>query len=347
MDSFEGFGLPGNTPLFATTFTGRGIVRLDDVTTDHRFGHVPPHHGMPSGHLAVRSYLGMPVMGRDGTVLGGLVFGHAQPGVFTAAAELAVRAIATHAAVAVENARFYEREHTVAVTLQRSLLPEHLPELPTVALAARYLPAAAQAEVGGDWYDALVLPDGRLGLSVGDVVGHDIGAAATMGQLRSALRAYMLECSDAAEVVRRLDQFMTATSLKKFTTLTYAVFDPRDRSLQVVRAAHPPPLLVSADGDTRYLPGGATPPLGISLIGPEALATAAITVTLQPGTTALFFTDGLIERRGRTLDEGMAALLAAATAAPSGDAESLCDAVLATLHGHGGDDTVLLAMTVR
>ncbi|MGB8993962.1 MAG: GAF domain-containing protein [Pseudonocardiaceae bacterium] len=125
MDSFEGFGLPGNTPLFATTFTGRGIVRLDDVTTDHRFGHVPPHHGMPSGHLAVRSYLGMPVMGRDGTVLGGLVFGHAQPGVFTAAAELAVRAITTHAAVAVENARFYEREHTVAVTLQRSLLPEY------------------------------------------------------------------------------------------------------------------------------------------------------------------------------------------------------------------------------
>lgn len=171
-DDFAGFDLPRNTPLFQTTFRGLGVVRLDDVTADHRYGRMPPHHGMPPGHLPVRSHLAVPVMGRDGTVLGGLFFGHSEPGVFSEVAELAVSAIAAHAAVAIESARLYERQHTAAITLQRSLLPGQLPELTTVALTARYLPAEDHAEVGGDWYDALVLPDARLGLSVGDVVGH-------------------------------------------------------------------------------------------------------------------------------------------------------------------------------
>ncbi|MDQ2881743.1 MAG: SpoIIE family protein phosphatase [Actinomycetota bacterium] len=346
-DDFAGFGLPLDSPLFAPTLRGPGIVRLDDVTTDPRYGQVSPHHGIPSGHLSVRSYLAVPVMGRDGVVLGGLFFGHSEPGVFTDEAELAVSAIANHAAMAIENARFYQREHDVALTLQRSLLPDHLPELSTVALAARYLPAAQQAEVGGDWYDALVLPDGRLGLSVGDVVGHDIHAAATMGQLRSALRACMLQRFEAPEVVECLEQFMTATGLKEFTTLAYAVFDSQNRSLQVVRAGHPPPLLLGADGSARYLHGGATPPLGLGLIELDALNTASITVTLEPGTTVLFFTDGLIERRRWSFDEGMTALIAAVGTVEPGDPEALCEAVLAALHGHGHDDTVLLAMTVR
>ncbi len=192
-DAFADFGLPRNTPLFEPTFRGLRTLCLDDVGADPRYGRVPPHHGMPPGHLPVRSYLAVPVKGRDGTVLGGLFFGHAQPGVFTELSQLAVEAIAGNAAVAIENARLYGREHNVAVTLQRSLLPDRLPELDDVALSAHYLPAAGEFEVGGDWYDAMVLPDGRLAVSVGDVMGHDLRAAAAMGQVRSALRAYILE----------------------------------------------------------------------------------------------------------------------------------------------------------
>ncbi len=189
-------------------------------------GRTRPTGGMPEGHLPVRSYLAVPVVSRRAEVLGGLFFGHAQPGVFSEQHEQMVAAIAGHTAVALENARLYEREHNVAVTLQRAVLPEQLPDTDAVSLAGVYLPGTKHTEVGADWYDALELPSGQLALAVGDVAGHDLTAAAAMGQLRAVARAYALQDSKPEAVLAHLDDFIEAGNLSTFLTVAQACATP-------------------------------------------------------------------------------------------------------------------------
>ena len=154
--------------------------------------------------------------------------------------------------------RVYEREHRVAETLQRSLLPEKLPDIEGVTLAARYLPAGAGAAVGGDWYDAAELPDGRVALVVGDVVGHGLRAAAVMGQLRNAFRAYSITDTSPAEIVARLNRLVTTGDEGVMATVLYLALDRDTGEVSYASAGHPPPLLLTPDGP-RYLEGG---PLG-------------------------------------------------------------------------------------
>ena len=165
-------------------------MRLDDVLTDPRYGHSAPYHGMPEGHLPVRSYLAVPVITSEGEVAGGLFFGHPEPGMFSSDDERMVEGIAAQSAIAIENARLYQERTRTAQTLQRALLPPHLPQIAGLELAAGYRAAGEGNEVGGDFYDVFPQGDGSWVLVVGDVCGKGPQAAAVTALARYTLRAH-------------------------------------------------------------------------------------------------------------------------------------------------------------
>jgi anti-anti-sigma factor len=249
-----------------------------------------------------------------------------------------VRARSELEAVAAERAGLYLQEHEIAETLQRSLLPERLPELRGLALAARYLPGSAGIDVGGDWYDVFPMPTGRIGLVVGDVIGRGLKAAAAMGQLRIALRAYALDADDPAEVLARLSGLLADLRDVEMATVFFGIVDYGHHSFRFASAGHPAPLLVKPDGEAVFLEGGRRPPLGVQMKG-EAAATAA----LEPGSTLLLYSDGLIESRDRSIDDGMTALRKL-TAHSNLDVEELCDLVIDNLATGSSDDVALLAL---
>jgi PAS domain S-box-containing protein len=234
--------------------------------------------------------------------------------------------IADRAALAIEHARLYKRELGIVEVLQRSLLPERLPRMPGVDLAARYMPGGLGSDVGGDWYDAIPLDGGRIGMALGDVVGHGIGAASLMGQLRNALRAYALEGHSPAEVLARLDRLVQRLEQGRMATLLFMVFEPDLGTVRFSNAGHLPPLVVGPDGTARFLEGGRTPPLGVAPDAQHADATAEI----EAGSTLVLYSDGLVEERGQGLDRGLERLKSA-TARGAADPEALCDQILETL----------------
>jgi PAS domain S-box-containing protein len=271
---------------------------------------------------AATSVLAVPLLLED-SVLGTLIVGTLFHRSFTPSDASLLQVAADRAALAIERARLFEREHRIAQQLQRSLLPERLPSVPGLRLAARYLPGGAGTEVGGDWYDALALPGGRLALVMGDVAGRGVAAAATMGQLRSALRAYALADPDPGEVLAQLNRFQLLLGMDSMATVVLIVLDPAEGTVRYANAGHPPPIVIHPDGDPLYLDGARSAPLG-------ALDDATFPVaeaTLAPGSTVVLYTDGLVERRGQSLEEGFERLKAALT---SGDLEpeELCDAIL-------------------
>jgi len=241
---------------------------------------------------------------------------------------------------ALDRAIRYESERTIAETLQQSVLPEALPEVDGVSFAARYLPGAAAVDVGGDWYDAFALPGGRVGLVVGDVVGKGVGAAATMGQLRNALRAFASEHGDPGEVVLRLSRMVDGLPEAPFATLVYLVLDVRARTCRYVVAGHPPPLVVDASGRAAFLDDGKTLPLGVDGDAPTQAATAI----LEAGATLVLYTDGLVERREKTLDEGLELVRETAGSVDAGP-DTLVDHVLRRVFDEAEreDDVAILA----
>jgi len=234
----------------------------------------------------------------------------------------------------------YEREHRIAETLQRSLLPERLPLIEGIAMAARYLPAGHGEAIGGDWYDALELQDGRVALVVGDVVGHGLRAAAAMGQLRNAFRAYALVESSAAEVISRINRLAVSGGDDTIATVLLLLLDRETGELSYTSAGHPPPLVIGGD-EARFLDEGRSVPVGVSEAGVFREATAV----LEPEAALLLYTDGLVERRDTPLDQRMDELSRVAQRGGQG-LEELCDRVLAGLLGPGerGDDVALIAV---
>jgi PAS domain S-box-containing protein len=234
----------------------------------------------------------------------------------------------------------YQREHKIAETLQRSLLPERLPRIEGVQLAARYLPGARGAAVGGDWYDVLERPDGRVALVVGDVVGHGLRAAATMGQLRNAFRAYGLVESSPSEVVARINRLVMSGVEEVMATVLYLVLDRETGELSFSAAGHPPPLVLAPDGP-HFLEGGRSVPIGAS--DPAVFREA--TAVLPPGSSLLLYTDGLVERRDEALDQRLDELAVVAGAAGE-DLDTLCERVIEAVLGEGdpGDDVAILAV---
>lgn len=250
-------------------------------------------------------------------------------------------ALAGQCAIALERARLYERERSTAVALQRSLLPDRLPVVAGIELAARFRAGSAEAEVGGDWYDVFGLPDGRLVLVVGDVMGKGVHAAAGMGRLRSALRALAHANPLPEAVLTGLDRVFTATEdADQIATLVYLLVHPGARRAAVGAAGHLPLVLRRAGRPPELIDAGSgSTPLG----WPEPRAQR--TLELGPGDLLLGLTDGLVERRGSDLDQGLAALLAAV-----GEAEEPLDDLVARVDRTllpdtpGRDDATVLAV---
>ncbi len=279
-----------------------------------------------------------------GQAVGMIVVACAAGAAYSADEQGLVEDLAQRAAVAVGNAQRYEREREIALTLQRGLLPRRLPQIPGLTFAWRYLPGSAGALVGGDWYDVLALDDGRVALVIGDVMGHGIEAAATMGQLRATARAHASSRRGPAAVLAELDTALSRLEQGRMTTAAMALLDPSDYRLTLASAGHLPPLLVPPHDTPRYLQVEPGPPLGVGL--PEYPEIDEIEMTLEPGSTLLFFTDGLVEDRASPVDDGMYLLRLHARAGRS--AERLCDDALATLGRVGSheDDVALLAVAL-
>jgi len=251
-----------------------------------------------------------------GAALGALRFSFFRPRKITDEERVFLEALAGQCALAVERASMFEREHTTAETLQRSLLPDRLPSVPGIILTARYLPVTRNMEIGGDWYDAFRLPDGRLAVAVGDVMGKGLSAAAGMGRVRNALRALALTDPRPAAVLAGLDRLFAATELdEQVTTVAYLVFDPVSGEGLAGNAGHPPPLLMSRDAPPRLDVGEAGTPLG------WASPRQQYVFRLPPGNTAVLYSDGLVENRRRGLDAGLDELVAVAAQASPGVAE--------------------------
>lgn len=248
--------------------------------------------------------------------------------------------LAARAGVALDNAMLYGAERRLALTLQRSLLPAGLPELPGIALAARYLPGTGGRDVGGDFYIAHPLEDSRLLLVIGDVMGHGAQAAARMGQLRAVLAAYAYEGDPPDRVLAHLSVRAPALLDLPMATVLAAVFDPEDRRLTFSLAGHLPPLVVTPGEPARYISARPGPPLGTEVGEYERHVTR-----LPPDATVVLYTDGLIEERERPIDAGMEDLRAALTGVDLGP-DGVADHVLGALDREQGgeDDIALLVM---
>jgi serine phosphatase RsbU (regulator of sigma subunit)/anti-sigma regulatory factor (Ser/Thr protein kinase) len=233
------------------------------------------------------------------------------------------------------------REHEIAETLQRNLLPDRIPQIPALALAARYVPATAHLEVGGDWYDVMQLGDGLIGLAIGDVAGHGLQAAATMGQLRMAVRAYAVQDPSPVSVMRGVHQLVAHLPVPEMVTLTYLVFDPATLRLCFTNAGHPPPL-VFGGGRVHFLEDGLSPPLGAT----ERMDFMESSQEIWPGATLLLYTDGLVERRRESIQRGLDRLVREASTYDGCDVDELCDHLLSSLieGDHVADDIALVAM---
>src|SRR3954447_18413590 len=240
----------------------------------------------------------------------------------------------------------YASEHEVAETLQRSLLPK-LPRLEGLELAARYIAGGQGQEVGGDWYDAFPVDGGRVGITVGDVIGHDLAAASAMAQIRAVVRAYAVGGAAPADVINRLDHLIDALGLTQLVTVIYGVLEPPDadgnRRFTYANAGHIAPLVREPTGAVHQLSGGESIVIG----APIDVEHGQMERTLARGTTLVLFTDGLVEVPGRPLDDTLQELANAVAAGDEGEAlDAVCDRILATTQGRALRDDIAL-LTIR
>ncbi|MEU2600060.1 SpoIIE family protein phosphatase [Streptomyces hirsutus] len=275
-------------------------------------------------------------------VLGALTLGRAEEPVdFTTDDLPLIEDIARRAGLALDNASLYERQRKVAETMQNHLLPQ-MPRVPGLQMTVRYLPAPDASQVGGDWYDAFSLSDGATALAVGDVVGHDLEAAAGMAQLRNMLRAYAWALQEPpSRIIGRLDEALLHITDVAMATVIFARIEEADDGhwrLSWTNAGHPPPLLISHDGLADYLTDGHGILLGTGTHGPRTDAV----VLLPPGSTLLLYTDGLIEEPGHTLDEGLRRLRQHAAALAHRPLASFTDHLLRRVRPVANDDDVAL-----
>ena len=345
-EAFERFPMPRNTAIFGPTFSGERIVRLDDVTADPAYGRNPPHHGIPEGHLPVRSYLAVPVALSTGEVIGGLFFGHGEPGRFDHDAERLAVGVAGQTAAAVENVRSLEERARVAAVLQRSLLPAALPTVDGLDLGAAY--AAAGEGVGGDYYDAFRLDDRRWVVAMGDVRGRGPEAAAVTGLVRYTIRTAVLLGSTPAGALTVLDEALAAEpdDDERFCSAVCAVVALHDAGADVVYASagHPPAAVVRA-GSVDWLPP--TGPLAGIV---EGATFEEGRVALGPGDALVLFTDGISEARRDGTEFGEAGLAEALAATRGRPAQAVADdltaAARAFASGAATDDAAVLVVVV-
>jgi GAF domain-containing protein/anti-sigma regulatory factor (Ser/Thr protein kinase) len=287
----------------------------------------------------IKSLLGAPMIAA-GEVRGVVHVGTLRPRRFRPTDARLLQLAADRIALALDHSRLLH-ERDAAIMLQQTLLPQRLPEVAGLTLAARYRPGRG-GMVGGDWYDALPLPDGGVGLAMGDVVSRGVRAATVMGQLRHALRTYAVEGDPPARVVQRLAELVRSLDRREMVTLAYVVLDANARRLEYVSAGHPPPLVVDHDGP-RFLEEARGAPLGALPYPRYDSATAE----LAPDSLVVLCTDGLVERRDRPISEGMNQMAAIATAAGP-DPHHICGELVVQLVDDDSTDdvAVFVARTV-
>ncbi len=312
--------------LLGTIAASGASTLIEDRATAERFG-------MP---LRAGSLIAAPLT-LDGEIMGVLAASSAATGAFSEADLRLLEVVGERVALAIGQAQLRDREQRMAEILQRTLLPQSLPAMPAVQLAAAYNPRTAT--VGGDFYDAIALPDGKLGVAIGDVTGKGLRAAAAMGRLRSALHAYALDSPGPADVLARLDRL--AVSDRTMATALYLVLDPASGRVELASAGHLPPLRLDGS-DAIYLELGEalSPPLGLT-VGERG----AMSFELPSGAALVLFTDGLVEVT-RNVDEGLEQLRLAAGGVAGEALDHLLDELqgaLAPLSRYR-DDVALLAV---
>jgi hypothetical protein len=329
-------------PLISQDAYTHGLIRLvTDVSTELPawaraepavagiFGRVQAASAVAVPLSAGAQRLGVMVLGRDT---------HRRP--FTTGDLDVIRRFAHGLGAAMAASGTIAQDRTIAETLQRALLPT-LPVIPELDLAIRYLPATG-ADVGGDWYDVFRVGGSQVGLVIGDVAGHSLTSASAMVQIRSMLRAYAIHHPHPRAVLRRISHAVAGLMPSVMVTVACAVLDTSSGDFSYANAGHPPPLLIGADGRAEYL----TAASGIVLGAAREPRLLPARRNLAPGGTLFFYTDGLVEDRGRDLGKGMADLAAALRGHPGRDADDICAAAQAALLGdsHRSDDVCLLAV---
>ncbi|MBA4863874.1 SpoIIE family protein phosphatase [Streptomyces sp. PSKA54] len=345
---------PDRSPPAECLAVGRPLIRevTADAIAEWESGH--PDRAERVRRYGFHSVLAVPMEAR-GITLGVATFSrHRRPEPFETDDLPLAEEITARAAMCIDNARRYTTERSTSLILQSSLLPQRPPRQAAVDVASRYLPASGQTGVGGDWFDVIPLSGARVALVVGDVVGHGIQASATMGRLRTAVRTLADVDLPPDELLTHLDDLVNRVSAEGDdsgsasdmgaigATCLYAVYDPVSRCCALARAAHPVPALATPDGRVEFLDVPAGPPLGLGGLPFECLERE-----IPEGSLLALYTDGLIEVRGRDVDEGIAALQDV-LAHPAASLEGTCDAVLHTLlPGRPVDDVALLLARTR
>jgi hypothetical protein len=285
----------------------------------------------------VHAVVTVPLIAR-GVTLGVATFARAEhPEPYGEADVRLVSDLASRAAVHIDNARLYTREHDAAVTLQRSLLPRDIPEVAGLQIAHRYQPASRAAEVGGDWFDVIPLDAGQVGLVVGDVTGHGIHAAALMGQLRTTTAALARLGCPPDQIMGQLSSVVAAHDDEIGATCLYAAYDPGSRQCRLTSAGHLPPALRHPGGPVEFLdvPGGV-------ILGAGRDRYPATDIALPGGSMLALYTDGLVEQPGKDISAGMSRLASALAANPARSLDQLCDSVLTRMAPRARDDITLL-----
>jgi len=305
-------------------------VVLDNVTSSDVASPVLASSG-------IRSLLGVPMFaGND--LIGVLHVGSLDPRRFTDD-DLQLLQLAADRASLASQARASNIDRTAAFALQRSLLPTHLPDVPGVDMAARYVPGHV-AGVGGDWYDVFTLPSDWLGVVIGDVSGHGLRSAVVMGRIRSALRAYALVCNDPAQALTLLDRKIHHFEAGNLATVLYAMISPDRTSVRMSLAGHLQPILTTPGQPAKPMDIPVDLPLGL---GPRQPTRRCTEVALPAEAVLLLYTDGLVERRGEIIDDGIERLR---TVVGSGSAEAVCARVMTALVAEQPTDDVAL-LTIR
>ncbi|MBG0854473.1 SpoIIE family protein phosphatase [Streptomyces spinoverrucosus] len=332
---------PPSSPQALSLATSRPVVDAS-----------PPEAPGETGSAAPHSCLFVPLLTRD-AVLGLATFRRSSnPDPFGSEEQTLAVELAERAAVGIDNARRYTSQHAAALVLQRSLLPQHLPQQNAVDVAYRYLPADSRVGVGGDWFDLIPLSGARVGLTVGDVVGHGVHAAATMGRLRATVRTLALLDLDPAELLTRLDGLVAQDSEPHAddgmgreglgVTCLYAIYDPVGGRCVWASAGHPPPIVADASGSVALSALAPGPPLGLGSLPYEN-----VELSLSNGSVVAFFTDGVVEDRRTDIDTGIDRLAHVLTWQRC-PLEELCDRALSTLPpGPQADDATLLLVRTR
>jgi hypothetical protein len=287
---------------------------------------------------AIATLIGVPMLA-GGDLVGVLTLGTYKPRQFTPDDVSLLQMVADRAALATRSAQA-SADRAATLALQRSLLPSRLPPADGLDLSARYLPGH-HLGIGGDWYDVFPLPGGELGVVVGDVTGHGLRAAVVMGRLRSALRAYALVEEDPATVLSFLDRKITHFEAGNLATILYAKISPDRRHMTVSVAGHLPPVLTRPDGSAELATLDVDLPVGVGDTRPRR----STVIELCRGSAVVLYTDGLVERRGEVIDEGLERLCRLVR---TDSAENICADIMAGMDvGAAGDDIAVLAVRIR